>query len=110
MQAMEAGFGKSIEEGFSWILIVELIAEEIVKKMYVYLRKIKNNGQSFFSEEQLFYCTYHILLEKLHAGDVKEGITLVTDTSERFQLLKKEVIPALNLWKNFWLSQAKIGD
>ncbi len=110
MQAMEAGFGKSIEEGFSWILIVELIAEEIVKKMYVYLRKIKNNGQSFFSEEQLFYCTYHILLEKLHAGDVKEGIALVADTPGRFQLLQTEVLNALKLWENFWLSQEEIGE
>lgn len=71
---MEQGFGKTIEEGFSWILIVELIAEEIVKKMHKYLRKIKIKGQPFFSEEQLFYCTYHMLLEKLHAGDVREGM------------------------------------
>lgn len=74
MQGMEKGFGKSIEEGFSWILIVELIAEKIVTKMLPYLTKIKKDGLSLFSREQLFYCTYHMLLEKLHAGDVCEGI------------------------------------
>lgn len=110
MEAMEKGFAKSIEEGFSWILIVELIAEEIVTKMLPYLTKIKKDNQSFFSREQLFYCTYHMLLEKLHAGDVKEGITLVADTSERFQLLQTEVLDALKLWESFWLSQAKIGE
>lgn len=107
---MEQGFGKSIEEGFSWILIVELIAEEIVKKMHKYLRKIKHNGQSFFSEEQLFYCTYHMFLEKHHAGDVREGIRCVADSPERFQPLQKEVLSALKLWENFWLSQAEIGE
>lgn len=110
MEAMEQGFRKSIEEGFSWILIVELIAEEIVKKMYMYLRKIKIEDQPFFSEEQLFYCTYHILLERLHAGDVKEGITLVADIPERFELLQTEVLNALKLWESFWLSQARIGE
>ena len=64
---MEKGFGKSIEEGFAWILIVELIAEEIVEKMLHYLTKIQQGKRLFFRREQLFYCTYHILLEKLHA-------------------------------------------
>lgn len=110
MEAMKKGFGKSIEEGFAWILIVELIAEEIVTKMLPYLTKIEKDGQPFFSKEQLFYCTYHILLEKLHAGDVKDGIQLVADTPERFQSLQAEVLSALKLWESFWLSQVKIGE
>jgi hypothetical protein len=43
MKSMKEGFGKSIEEGFSWLLIVELIAEEIVEKMHPYLTIIKKD-------------------------------------------------------------------
>lgn len=110
MNAMQNGFGKSIEEGFSWILIVELIAEEIVTKMLPYLTQIRQDTRPFFTKEQLFYCTYHILLEKLHAWDVKEGIWCVANTPERFELLHNEVLSALKLWENFWLSQARIGE
>ena len=102
MKAMKKGFGKSIEEGFAWILIVELIAKEIVEEMHKYLVKIKKGWRRFFTKEQLFYCTYHILLEKLHSEDVREAIRLVADTPERFELLKKEVLSALILWYHFF--------
>ncbi len=109
MRGMETGFGKSLEEGFAWILIVELIAEEIVTKMLPYLTKIRNKGKPFFTKEQLFYCTYHILLEKLHAGDVTESIRSVADTLQRMEVLEREVKKSLELWENFWISQSQIG-
>lgn len=109
MKGMETGFGKSLTEGFAWILIVELIAEEIVTKMLPYLIKIRNQGKPFFSKEQLFYCTYHILLEKLHAGDVTASIRSVADNPQSMEVLGKAVEKSLKLWENFWLSQSQIG-
>jgi hypothetical protein len=64
----------------------------------------------FFSKEQLFYCYYHILLEKQHAGDVKEGVRVVADTTERMQILEQAVEKALISWAHFWASQAQIGE
>lgn len=109
MRGMSDGFGKTTEKAFAWILVVEIIAENIVTKMLPYLTKIQKDGKPFFSKEQLFYCTYHILLEKLHAGDVTSIIREVADTPERMQALSSEIILAIKLFALYWLSLADIG-